>query len=563
MDNLADAKTPPGGAERGSVAQRVLESLWSRWTGSSQSSLSLSVEFLVCLLIMCAATAFVGAVPTRVCGHDNFFLLDNGWRIICGQRPHLDFFSPWGPVIFLVVGMGLALANTSVNGIGYGNAIVGLIIGLWALRLSRGRLASGPRFILGLYLALLVMAPYPLGFWPLQSSHAMLYNRYGYALLGLVLVECLQRKHGAEHDAGEMLGGISTGAIVAVALFLKANYFAVSLPLIAASLLFRQPSFKRSLGLALGFCIVLFAMLAYLRFDIRTVVEAFWAAVGARSKALYLSVLILQLKSQAPSLLTVIGILFFGTRRTKPAGSWLDDRQWLIWTLLVFTSDSLLMFSNSQLTAMPLLGAFAILIANRMTAERQRLVAMEARTELSYHVFVLVLCALLVMPQLISDLVGLTNGVLQKAHPSATIGLVRFTEPRLAPLILYDGDSHKEGNGSIYTNYVNDGVALLRKHCDATDRVLTMDMVNPFPYALGWRPPLGGIAAIAFNYTLSARHRPSFDAYFGDATIVLMPKHPAQMPCFIDGFYALYTPALLKRCQLYAESDWFWLYKRK
>jgi hypothetical protein len=221
------------------------------------------------------------------------------------------------------------------------------------------------------------------------------------------------------------------------------------------------------------------------------------------------------------------------------------------------------MFSNSQITAMPLLGAFAILIANRMTAERQRLVAMEARTELSYHVFVLVLCALLVMPQLISDLVGLTNGVLQKAHPSATIGLVRFTEPRLAPLILYDGDSHKEGNGSIYTNYVNDGVALLRKHCDATDRVLTMDMVNPFPYALGWRPPLGGIAAIAFNYTLSARHRPSFDAYFGDATIVLMPKHPAQMPCFIDGFYALYTPALLKRCQLYAESDWFWLYKRK
>lgn len=543
--------------------RRVLESFLSSWMDSSQSSFSLSVQFLVCLLIICGATAFVGAVPTWVCGHDNFFLLDNGWRIICGQRPHLDFFSPWGPVMFLVVGMGLTLANASVNGIGCGNAIVGLIIGLWAFWLSQGRLASGVRFILGFYLSLLVMAPYPLGYLPYESSHAMLYNRYGYGLLGLILVECFQRKKGAEQDAGEMLGGISTGAIVAFVLFLKASYFAISFPLIAASFLFGRLSIQRFLGLALGFCIVLFAMLAYLRFDIRTVAEAFWMAASARSKALYLSILTLQLISQVPFLLTAIAILFFGTRRTKPVGSWLDDHHWLIWTLLVFASDSLLMISNSQVYAMPLLGVFAILIASGVTAERQRLLVAEPRIDLSRHVFVLVLCALLVLPQLALDLVGLANGVFQKAHPSAAIGLVRFTEPHLTSLILYDGDPHKESNGSTYTNYVNEGVTLLRKHCDASDRVLTMDMVNPFPYALKWGPPLGGIAAIAFNYTLSARYRPSFDTYFGDATVVLMPKRPAQRRFFIDGFYALYTPALLERYQLCAESDWFWLYKRK
>jgi hypothetical protein len=42
-----------------------------------------------------------------------------------------------------------------------------------------------------------------------------------------------------------------------------------------------------------------------------------------------------------------------------------------------------------------------------------------------------------------------------------------------------------------------------------------------------------------------------------------MPKRPAVWRIFIDGFYALYTPALLERYQLYAESEWFWLYKRK
>ena len=563
MNGLKDTQTPPRDAERGSRVPRPLESCLSRWMAADESSSNLSIMYLVCLLIICGATAFVGAVPTRIYGHDDFFLLDNGWRIVCGQRPHLDFFSPWGPVTFLVAGMGLTLSNASANGIGYGNAIVGLIIGLWAFWISRGRLASTPRIILVTYLTLLVTAPYSLGHWPLLSSHAMLYNRYGYALLGLVLLECFRRREGEGEGGGEILGGISTGAIVAIALFLKANFFAISLPLVAASFLFRQPSFKRSLGLALGFCIVLFAMLAYLKFDIRTVGEAFWMAAGARSKALYVSILTLQLKTQVPSLLIAIAILFIGTRRTKPVGSWLDNRQLLIWTLLVFASDSLLMISNSQERAMPLLGAFAILIANRITAEWQRLPAMGARTNSHRHVFVLVLCSLMVLPQLVSDLVGLANGVFQKVHPSATIGLVRFTEPHLAPLILYDGDPQKAANGSIYTSYVNDGVALLRKHCDASDRVLTMDMVNPFPYALKWRPPRGGIAAIAFNFTLSEDFRPSFDAYFGNATVVLMPKRPAQIHFFIDRFYALYTPALLERYRLYAESDWFWLYKRK
>jgi hypothetical protein len=221
------------------------------------------------------------------------------------------------------------------------------------------------------------------------------------------------------------------------------------------------------------------------------------------------------------------------------------------------------MLCNFQQFAMPLLGVFAILFASRVTTERQRLPVAEARTGLSRYVFVIVLCALLVVPQLTSDLVGLANGVFQKAHPSTTRGLVRFTEPHLAPLLLYDGPRMKSNNGSVYTNYVNDGVTLLRKHCNASDRVLTMDFANPFPYALKWKPPKGGVAQVAFNITLSAHFRPSFDAYFGDATVVLLPKHPAQSPYFIDGFYALYVPALLERYQLHAESDWFWLYKRK
>jgi hypothetical protein len=101
-------------------------------------------------------------------------------------------------------------------------------------------------------------------------------------------------------------------------------------------------------------------------------------AAGARSKALSFGLLLtVQLISQVPAFLAVIGILFLGTRRSKPVGYWLDNYQWIILGLLVFASDSLLMLSNAQVLAMPLLGVFAILFAGRVTAERQQLPSLE------------------------------------------------------------------------------------------------------------------------------------------------------------------------------------------
>ncbi len=541
---------------------RIVEPFLPDRMDSDKSNSKLSIAYITTLLIICSATAFVGAVPTRNFGHDDFFLLDNGWRIVCGQRPHLDFFSPWGPIIFLVVGLGLSLSNASVNGIGYANAIFGLIVGLWAFGLSRWRLTPVFRFVCGIYLTLLLTAPYSLGTWPLLSSHGMLYNRYGYALLGLLLLECVPPTQDLK-DAGEMRGGISTGVILALALFLKASYALVSMPLIVASFLLRRSNIQRFLGMALGFCIILFVMLAYLRFNIGTVVEAFWIAAGARANAIHTSVLFLQLQSQLPLIPIVIAILYFHISHGKAIGSTSQAHQTIIWALLVFASDSLLMISNMQQYSMPLLGVFAVLIASRVHTELQQFPVPIFRQKIPYPMVVLLLCAALILHQAASDLVGLADGVLQKAYSSKNTAQVRFTEPHLYPLILYDTVSLQQSNGSIYTNYVNDGVMLLRRQCDSNDRVLTMDMVNPFPYALKWRPPRGGVAAVAFNYTLSASFRPSFDSYFGDATVVMVPKHPAQIPVYIDGFYNLYIPALLERYKLVSESDWFWLYKRK
>ena len=65
------------------------------------------IFFITCLLFLCFTTIYIGAVPTNIFGHDIFFLLDNSWRVVNGQRPHLDYTSAWGSLTFVIFALGL------------------------------------------------------------------------------------------------------------------------------------------------------------------------------------------------------------------------------------------------------------------------------------------------------------------------------------------------------------------------------------------------------------------------------------------------------------------------
>src|SRR5215469_3542387 len=85
---------------------RVFPKVVDVWCAREGDGPWLTIVFFTALIFICAGCALIGAVPTFVDGHDNFFLLENGWRALHGFRPHLDFWSPWGPVTFLLVALG-------------------------------------------------------------------------------------------------------------------------------------------------------------------------------------------------------------------------------------------------------------------------------------------------------------------------------------------------------------------------------------------------------------------------------------------------------------------------
>ena len=105
MDTLSHLPGEPDGSGENLPRRSGRDIFLMPWRKLRDGAARARLLFVVCLLLICGTTAFIGIVPTWVFGHDNFFLLGNGWRIYSGQRPHLDFYSPWGPLTYLIVGL--------------------------------------------------------------------------------------------------------------------------------------------------------------------------------------------------------------------------------------------------------------------------------------------------------------------------------------------------------------------------------------------------------------------------------------------------------------------------
>ena len=268
------------------IFAKAFERILNVWRATGTLGSRLTIWFVAALIAICAGCVLIGAVPTFVFGHDNFFLLENGWRVLHGLRPHLDFWSPWGPLTFLVVALGLKLSHGSPNGLAYGNAIFALVIGVWIYRVGRGRLAQAPRSLLAIYAAVLACSPHPVGLWPMILAPAMIYNRYGYALLVLVLMECFQRPDTTMSGSEKKQGGFPRGQRWA-GLFLKEllpGGHGIRRGLVAAVV----PKRTQVAGMLTGFGVVYFLGIAYFRFQLPAMLRALRMAAGARTQMLTL-----------------------------------------------------------------------------------------------------------------------------------------------------------------------------------------------------------------------------------------------------------------------------------
>src|SRR5260370_21255024 len=80
---------------------------------------------LVIVLGICLRT---GIVPMRSYVEDVIFFADNAWRVLWGQRPHVDYSSGLGPGTSLISVLGGRVAGGHLERRGYGDALGGVAL---------------------------------------------------------------------------------------------------------------------------------------------------------------------------------------------------------------------------------------------------------------------------------------------------------------------------------------------------------------------------------------------------------------------------------------------------
>ena len=184
------------------------------------------ISIALALLIFCLLLCPSPPPYTNAWVHDTGVLLDGAWRIFWGHAPHTDFHSPLGPFTLAIISLGFHLGEISVSAIRYGCAIFATVLMIASWIFCRQRLSPLSTLIVTLFLGLLVIAPRSLGFdAPLALTNAMLYNRHGGALIGLLSILLFLNPLNSSKDNAKLTGLLTSGFLVLCLFFLKLNYF--------------------------------------------------------------------------------------------------------------------------------------------------------------------------------------------------------------------------------------------------------------------------------------------------------------------------------------------------
>jgi len=468
--------------------------------------------FLCLLLISVVVVVLLvrtGATVVLLHCHDIPLFLDGGWRILQGQVPHLDFYTPLGPVTLLAVAGGMWFAGPVVSAIAYANAAVFTLISIWAWLIARSRLSSVLSLLFALFAGLMIAGTSEYGHDLSQLTYAGLYNRYGASFTALLFIECFAGSKGSSSPR-LFLEGLSSGVIIALLFFLKLNFFiAAALTVMAGAILIPQNR-TRWLGLCVGVLVVFVILLSYLRFDIPALYRDMALALRARSGMLFSQIMVLPLHALVFDSVFLIVTLWVAAPLPPDcfrsfASPKLAQGLFVLFLILI---QGFLSLTNNQPKIPSLFPAAALLILSRALSTRISDLARLPATLLLSLFFVA------------SSIAPNIESVVYSAHLHRTVVPHIPAGQHFSAYPLNDLFSSEQH----YVEVTNDGCDLLRRQTQDSERILALDFSNPFSYALQRPSPKGDALWWHADVTFSRDAHPSATTVFHDVALVMIPK---------------------------------------
>jgi hypothetical protein len=506
--------------------------------------------FIVALILVAGICVFTGiALPLGSFAADTFFLLGNAYRVAGGQVPHVDFSSPWGPVIFLIEAVGLRLAGMRPSGLGYANALFAPLIASWSFLVARSLWSPTIACLIGCYTLLLIAAPFSLGNNPMDFSYAMVYNRYAYAILGIVVLECVADALSDKSIRRNAALAVSTGVALALLVFLKISYAFVAVAVVALLPIAGSAGGMRRLRrLAGSFSLMLLLGGLYLRFDVFDMLQDLTMAANSRAIAL--------------KPYDLLGIFGFGNAALLILAILVARFRGAAIALLTITLGGFVLITNQQAGGFPLNAYAAVALIGTCVRSTEKL-----RT---WPAGVLLLAAVCLLPVYEESAISLVSAAIQRNRQVRPLTVLPMPERgEVLTFIVFRRGKADEIYVKNYIAGLTDGLNLLRDRLHAREGVLSFDEFNEFNYILDLPPPRGGFAAAAYDYIFDDAAHPSAERFFGSAAYVLVPNYKTSASSRAGedpntlALLRLYGDVLRKQFGVVAESTHWVLWRRR
>ena len=511
---------------------------------------------LLLLLTLCVVKGLLGPGPIRVYTHDSWMFLDGAWRILNGQRPHHDFYSNLGFLCYLPTALGLQIARGAAA-VNWGQCFSGMLVALLGVPLIFRRIRPSFASLYCTALVLLSIAPFALGEFFTLGTQGMFYNRWGYALLGILLVECVSPVGGKRPGFSDFGGGSIAGAVLALLFFVKFTFSVWALILICATIPWRRQTRVRWLGLALGSLIIGVAGLAFLRFDVAAILrDIHTVAVARRVSLLFIVGKPLQNLHGLTYICAFSAVAALGLSASGATGY---ARRWIWISLTVLGIDALALATN--MLAQPAGFPFMCLATILMVADIAALVQpTEPFRSARQALLAWGLSIVLVNPVL--DAAGLVYATRRSLQPRAFAGET-IASPTADDLITTEYLNASTGANSLVEE-ANDGLRLLEASSTSTEKVAAFWFANPFSYWLQRPPMRHGSTNYDYGANFNEKSGPSPEYAFGDADVILVPRvdeaglgWASQNP-----MERVYGPFLGSHFTKARESRFWWLYRK-
>ena len=565
--------------------ERLLGAFLARRPGAYRMALAVLLAVVVVTLGMLLS---FGYSHQWSCAWDSAFLLDGGWRLVGGQRPHTDFYSPLGAAPLMLTAAGMVVGGPCGSALGYGYAMLFPLVTLLAWTLARRRLPAVAALIFASLVGFTLVATHYPGHPFHDTTYAAQYNRLGSALLSLLLLQTLLPPTEKPSRSVAVLEGVCSGAVLAVLLFTKITYFGMGVLAVAVGAVSFGAGSVAWTGMLGAFAAVVFVVFWYLGFDVPAFLADMKMLAAVQDPAGRIEALSNAVRWNRGALGLLLAMMALLIRPMRDRGGDTGHPGWLH-TSLVATAViaiGLFIYSTDGISGIP--PAFAVAALVLSESLRRRCVVSERLAPETFE------CGFKYL--LSSALVAYLAGVII-VHGSLSVvysfGWDRLCGGRLPPTAVVRSKSMEDvilppraeerrlrDDAAVvasilkrdpeqpaltsyqYACWLNDGLGLLGRHVDAQSRIFVMDWINPFSFALELPSPRGDALYWHAGRVIDEKRFPRPERVFGEVTLVMVPKRAIQ-PASKRTLERVYGPILRSQFERIDESRLWTLYGRR